>query len=477
MGANDSRVTLYSGAIRTLDLLRLRNEAVPFTFKDNVPAGTYCKIALKLSDLELVLADNTPGDLTDNQIYKPKLPGNGILELVARNCFSVGPGEVVTLQIDIDAGNSILVNENDNGFEFIPVIYIDVLKDGIRSKLVRVDGKITEIDQMETRLLLCGAVPAHRMNSMGCLDLYLGNGSAFFDNVVYAGAPRPLEELLSPDQIGKTVTVVGWPRGKLKPYVDVVVPEGHYPPPGECKLWNINLEPGHQPPPIDCEDVPDILPVDTIVVTHDGVEKDPHYPLMVLDALAVELGDFLSVDGEVATDADLFGSTMDVGPGPIVTDTPLPVMIQTGGIGYNGTRIVSKAGEILDTDAVLAPLPVQVDGTLELLSASDPLLKAALIILDTDNLGNEQVTGKVLAVNATSFEINPDAVAVCGVATDRLRVSMTQDVEILTVIVSKSGSDIIPGGTLAAGQMVGMNGWCSPAGYETDSIVIVDDKR
>ncbi|ALI99826.1 hypothetical protein [Rufibacter tibetensis] len=30
------------------------------------------------------------------------------------------------------------------------------------------------------------------------------------------------------------------------------VPKGHYPPPGECRIWYPNRSPGHQPPPTDC---------------------------------------------------------------------------------------------------------------------------------------------------------------------------------------------------------------------------------
>ncbi|WP_426062059.1 hypothetical protein [Hymenobacter sp. B1770] len=31
------------------------------------------------------------------------------------------------------------------------------------------------------------------------------------------------------------------------------VPRGHYPPPGECRVWYPNRPPGHQPPPTSCD--------------------------------------------------------------------------------------------------------------------------------------------------------------------------------------------------------------------------------
>ncbi|MEW8365957.1 MAG: DUF4382 domain-containing protein, partial [Candidatus Thiodiazotropha taylori] len=53
----EESVVLYADAPQTVDLLRLRNESIPFTFRDDVPVGSYCKIRLTLSDLELVLVD------------------------------------------------------------------------------------------------------------------------------------------------------------------------------------------------------------------------------------------------------------------------------------------------------------------------------------------------------------------------------------------------------------------------------------
>jgi len=32
----------------------------------------------------------------------------------------------------------------------------------------------------------------------------------------------------------------------------VHVPPGHYPPPGQCRIWYVGVPPGHQPRPSDC---------------------------------------------------------------------------------------------------------------------------------------------------------------------------------------------------------------------------------
>jgi len=67
---------------------------------------------------------------------------------------------------------------------------------------------------------------------------------------------------------------------------------------------------------------------------------------------------------------------------------------------------------------------------------------------------------------------------VCGVATgSQLVVGLIGDLEILTVTITDSSSEIAPGGILEAGQTVGMNGICKITSYQTDNVVIVDDQR
>lgn len=41
-------------------------------------------------------------------------------------------------------------------------------------------------------------------------------------------------------------------RGKAKGPRSLKVPPGHYPPPGQCRLWYPGRPPGHQPRPVPC---------------------------------------------------------------------------------------------------------------------------------------------------------------------------------------------------------------------------------
>ena len=446
MPSDDSgRITLYSAPpVKEVDLLRLRNESIPLAFYDKVPVGRYCKIRLTLIDLELVLADDTPDDPGDNEIDHPKLPGNGKLDLVVRNCFNVVEGEVLTLQVDMDMGNSIHIVEkncnkpNKSCFNFRPVIFVDVVSQDFDSKLVRLTGEIAAINSDRQTLLLCNAIPTQHMDNRGCVNVHFGPVSAFFDNVEYEGAPRAISELLSKYKLGMQLTVVGW-----------------------AKSWD----------------------------NADYVDEKPaeYYPLLRLEALAAELGKFLQVEGTVAVDADLDGFAMNVSAGgPVITDSTLAVMYQRGDPSavpaINGTRIVSKSGVLLGPLDVKKYLPVQVDGTLKLMAGSDPMLKAALVILDKGVLGVEQVTGIIESVDSDSLWLSPDPddpvpFTACGVTRSMLEVALTDNLDIFTVTITNDSSLIEPVGTLVVGRTVGMNGTCKGIDYQTDNAVIVIDKR
>ncbi|MES9818515.1 MAG: DUF4382 domain-containing protein [Candidatus Thiodiazotropha sp.] len=477
---NGDEVTLFSDEPQTIDLLSLKNESIPFTFRDDVPVGTYCKIRLILSDLELVLADDTPDDLTDNETYHPNLPGNGKLDLLARDCFTVEEGNVITVQVDMDGGNSIHITGNNNGYNFRPVVFVDVLEEGFESKLVRLEGEITEVMPDENSLLICDALPMQQTESMECVEIKLGDDTAFFDNLNYEGEPRSLDELLLEENLGEQVVVVGWPDHQVMPHVDVDVniPPGHLPSPGECRLWMIDEPPGRQSPPGDCELLEEQITDVSVLVDHGGVVSDRYHPLMEVDALVIELGDFLQVEGEVATDADSSGFGMNVTEsGSVVTAGPLDVMFQPDEPGINGTRIVSKSGDILDYLEITVPRVVQADGVLDL-TGTEAILKAALVIVDTTTEENDQqITGTILSISANGFVLSPEEDTVCGIATTDLTVTYADGVDFLTVVITDTVSEITPDGTLEVGQDVGINGSCSADGYIAESVVILDDQR
>ena len=431
---DDGKVVLYDGIDKTVDLLRLKNESIPFTFRDDVPTGEYCKIRLILSELELVL--------TDGSKDYPKLPGNGKLDLVVRDCFTVEANKAVTLQIDIDGTNSIHITSNAKGFNFRPVIFVDVLDGEFIAKLIRLEGEITRVDTVNNTLILCNALPMYNSGDDKCALITFDKDSAFFDNQAYAGDPRALSELVDENRIGEAVTVVGRAQSFVS-YDD------------EC---------------VDHHDEDD-----------DGKEEDEdkeeceYHHLLSVEAIAVEAGDFLQLEGNVATNSDGKGFGMNVTNGPIVLSEELPVALQAGSAGINGTRIVTKTGELIDHTQIIVPREVAVDGVFD---ATAKILKSALVIVDISDADSTQITGSVLSVTGNELILSPDTTA-CGIAGD-LSVTVEEGAVITTVTITETGSEIMPGGSIAADQTIGLNGSCDTAttgSFKASSAVIVNDTR
>ena len=74
-------------------------------------------------------------------------------------------------------------------------------------------------------------------------DRYKAEGSPYGDN-----SPRSKEDLG-----GVPGRVVLPTAGSPGPRRLARVPRGHYPPPGQCRVWHPGRPPGHQPPPTDCQ--------------------------------------------------------------------------------------------------------------------------------------------------------------------------------------------------------------------------------
>jgi hypothetical protein len=95
-----------------LDLLAYRDEDFLLTMKKRVPAGTYEKIRLEISD---IVPDGGPcSDM--------KLP-SGKIDLNPRGTFEVEPGETLAIRLDIDANKSINISGSCN---FRPVVFVDI---------------------------------------------------------------------------------------------------------------------------------------------------------------------------------------------------------------------------------------------------------------------------------------------------------------------------------------------------------------
>jgi len=117
-----------------------------------IPVGSYSKIRLHVSQVELVKLDGD-GNVVESHIAK--LPANGKIDLNPRESFAVTGNGHLIIELDIDANKSIHIVETGNGkvkYNFRPVVFINVLGEE-ELKLVMLDGVVFE--KSETDFLLC----------------------------------------------------------------------------------------------------------------------------------------------------------------------------------------------------------------------------------------------------------------------------------------------------------------------------------
>jgi hypothetical protein len=58
-------------------------------------------------------------------------------------------------------------------------------------------------------------------------------------------------------------------------YTRLNIPRGHYPPPGECRVWFPDRPPGQQPPPGDCRRLRAAVPRGAWLIRHP--DDDPEH--------------------------------------------------------------------------------------------------------------------------------------------------------------------------------------------------------
>lgn len=134
---------------KIVNLLALQNYSDLLT-TTTIPAGTYNKIRLHVSQVELVKLDAN-GDVAETHIAK--LPANGKIDLNPKGSFELLGGGHLIIELDVDANKSILVIEKGNGgYNFRPVIFVNILGEK-EIKLVILDGKV--LDKTETGFKLC----------------------------------------------------------------------------------------------------------------------------------------------------------------------------------------------------------------------------------------------------------------------------------------------------------------------------------
>jgi hypothetical protein len=125
-------VTLYESADGVeVDLLTLRDEDYLLNINQNVPAGLYSKIRLRVSNIVI-----EGGPCEEMEV---KLP-SGRIDLNPRSPFEVAPGGTVSIRLDIDANKSINLHEagDSNHCVFRPVVFVDIEEEAITPRCPRI---------------------------------------------------------------------------------------------------------------------------------------------------------------------------------------------------------------------------------------------------------------------------------------------------------------------------------------------------
>jgi hypothetical protein len=210
--------TLFEGR-RVFDLLSMRDDARLLSLGHEVPAGEWSKIRLHVEDVRLVrlVAESDAGTIVDCppdvtphpgtvcESIHPKVGGNGKIDLNPRGPITVRSGELVFVQLDLDAQKSIhIVETGSERFIFRPVVFVDLF--AVRTdRLVRIEGRIAEIDLAAQKLLVCGTHLVFRSNARQdegvrsrCVDVRVGAETSIFGS---DGQPASLGDLAVNDEI------------------------------------------------------------------------------------------------------------------------------------------------------------------------------------------------------------------------------------------------------------------------------------
>ena len=155
-----------------VDLLDLRDQDAVLTVKDDIPAGRYCKIRLRIADVQ---PEGGVGPCDPGQM-EIKLP-SGKIDLNPGNAFEITPGETVSIRLDIDCDKSIHLHTAGNSGKciFRPVVFVKIDKIEAPRKCPRIlKGEIKEVfDGYAGFTLLLG-------EGREPLTVYLADGAVIF---------------------------------------------------------------------------------------------------------------------------------------------------------------------------------------------------------------------------------------------------------------------------------------------------------
>lgn len=139
---DDSNETVVFDQPQVINLLALQNYS-NLLVTTVIPTGVYKKIRLQISQVELL---KFAGEGNKAESYLAKLPANGKVDLNPRGSFEVFADGHLMIELDVDAGKSILASKKANGkteYSFRPIVFVNIVGvDDGKTKLVLLDGVV-----------------------------------------------------------------------------------------------------------------------------------------------------------------------------------------------------------------------------------------------------------------------------------------------------------------------------------------------
>jgi len=437
---DDGQVNIFSG-VETVDLLKLADYSELFAVRTDVPSGTYSKIRLQVSELELIRLDDN-GDVEESIL--PRLVANGKIDLNPRGSFYVAPGASLVITIDFDVGKSLKITETGNGKLIVrPVVFVDIATDLPSPGLTRLHGVVSDISDnggfrlCQTRLAssLPGAQPRSRFDDDDdehCIRVRSDASTGIFGE---DGLPQEFFDLND----GEEVTAIG----RLQPVPWSEVDERNA---------------ANRPDDDDSDDDDD---------DYNGGWFRERFEL---NAFVIEeglLGTFKRVrgivDAPVDPGTDRFKLAVAPGQG-VVSDGPLLAQL------YPKSRIFAPNGVELGRLDIDVGASALVDSVLAISDGAPDILRTSLVILDVDAPNDEQVlTGQIVSVNPSTGQL-----IVAGPLGDRCVDGRSADV----FLVDEGGGSLeSERGTLAdltPGQDVNVFGRDGPLGCVIAETILAD---
>lgn len=174
---------------------------------ENVPAGEYRKVRMRLAGIDLVELDEAGEPV---RTVAAQLTGNGKLDLNPRDGgpFALEGGQTLLIRLDMDAEKSFLViRAGASGrYLFRPVVFVDIDTGELRDRLVRLFGEVGEVvDANAGEFTLCELqrIQGEGILWDGCILIRVDEDGAIFDTTGLAIDIANLE-------VGQAASAVGF---------------------------------------------------------------------------------------------------------------------------------------------------------------------------------------------------------------------------------------------------------------------------